>query len=193
MGKAKSVFRTNVSYGLLVLIPVGVIFLLLAKMTELLEKITTPLDLPPDIRIVAAMLTGFLLLFIFCFVVGALVRTNIGSWFHERIENRILKQIPGYEIISNILKGFAQKKIAYPAARIRLTAPGAEVLGFVMEKNNDGALTVFVPSAPAVTVGSLYIVDRERVTMLEAGSMEVTNCISQWGIGSSKILAPPDN
>jgi hypothetical protein len=39
-----------------------------------------------------------------------------------------------------------------------------------------------------LTVGSLHVVDRERVTMLEAGSIDVTNCISQWGIGSQKIL-----
>jgi hypothetical protein len=39
-----------------------------------------------------------------------------------------------------------------------------------------------------MTVGSLHVVDRERVTILEAGSMDVTNCISQWGIGSKKIL-----
>jgi hypothetical protein len=45
-----------------------------------------------------------------------------------------------------------------------------------------------VPSVPTLTVGSLHVVDRERVTMLEAGSIDVTNCISQWGIGSRKIL-----
>lgn len=37
-------------------------------------------------------------------------------------------------------------------------------------------------------MGSLHVVDRERVTMLEASSIDVTNCISQWGIGSQKIL-----
>jgi hypothetical protein len=39
-------------------------------------------------------------------------------------------------------------------------------------------------------LGSLHIVDREQVTILEAGSMDVTNCISQWGIGTKKILGP---
>jgi len=35
----------------------------------------------------------------------------------------------------------------------------------------------------------LHVVDRERVTILEAGNMDVTNCISQWGIGSQKIIS----
>jgi len=45
-----------------------------------------------------------------------------------------------------------------------------------------------VPSAPALTVGSLHVVDRDRVTFLEATTVDVANCISQWGIGSDKAL-----
>jgi uncharacterized membrane protein len=100
----------------------------------------------------------------------------------------VLKQIPGYEIISNALKGFAEKKTAYRAALVRLYGPGTGVLGFVMEENDNGSVTVFVPAVPALTLGALHVVDRERVTMLEAGSIDVTNCISQWGIGSRKIV-----
>ncbi len=129
-----------------------------------------------------------LLVLILCFVVGVFVRTRLGSWSLERFERTILKQIPGYEIISNALKGFAEKKTAYRAALVRLYGPGTGVLGFIMEENDNGSLTVFVPSVPTLTMGSLHVVDRERVTMLEAGSIDVTNCISQWGIGSRKIL-----
>ncbi|MCP4622854.1 MAG: hypothetical protein GY850_04910 [bacterium] len=57
-----------------------------------------------------------------------------------------------------------------------------------MEENDNGSVTIFIPSVPTLTMGSLHIVDRERVTMLEAGSIDITNCISQWGIGSQKIL-----
>ena len=87
-----------------------------------------------------------------------------------------------------MLKGFAEKRTAYPAAIVRLYGPGTAVLGFIMEENENGSLTVFVPSAPALTVGSLHVVDRERVTILEAGGMDITNCISQWGIGLQNIL-----
>jgi uncharacterized membrane protein len=58
----------------------------------------------------------------------------------------------------------------------------------VMKENDNGSLTVFVPSVPTLTAGSLPAVDRERVTMLDAGSIDVTNCISPWGIGPRKIL-----
>jgi uncharacterized membrane protein len=48
---------------------------------------------------------------------------------------------------------------------------------------------VYVPSVPVLTVGNLFVVERERVTRLKAGAKEVADCISQWGLGSDKIVA----
>lgn len=186
--ESKSVFKTNVIYGLLVLVPAAVIFLLLAKIIELLEKTAVAYNLESVTGFFVALMVGLLLLLGLCFVVGALIRTQIGSWSLERLERLVLKQIPGYEIISNVLKGFAEKRTAYPAAMIQLYGEGTSVLGFVMEESDDGTLTVFVPTAPMLTVGSLHLVDRQRVTVLKAGALEVTNCISQWGIGLKKLL-----
>jgi len=188
MKKIKSVFGTNVIYGLLVMVPTGIIVLLLEKVVEILESIAKPLQLQSATSVIGAMILALLMVLLLCFVVGAFVRTRLGAWSFDRFERTILKQIPGYEIISNALKGFVDKKTAYRAALVRLYGPGTGVLGFVMEENNNGSITVFVPSVPALTVGSLHIVDRERVTMLEAGSIDVTTCISKWGIGSQKIL-----
>lgn len=188
MKKSKSVFRTNVIYGLLFLVPTAIIFLLLAKIVEILEKLAVPLNLESNISVIVAIMLGVLLLLLLCFVVGSFVRTRIGSWSLERLERKVLNQIPGYEIISNVLKGFAEKRTVYPAAMVQLYGPGTAVLGFMMEENENGSLTIFVPSAPTLTVGSLHVVDRERVTILEADNMDVTNCISQWGIGSQKII-----
>lgn len=118
-----------------------------------------------------------------------LVRTGFGTWSFERLENKVLKQIPGYQIISRALKGFAAEETAYPKALVHLLGSEAAVLGFVMEENDNGSVTVFVPSSPVITVGTVYIVNRSRVTILEASTMEIADCISQWGIGSRKILS----
>jgi uncharacterized membrane protein len=188
MQKTKSGFRTNVIYGVLVLVPVAVIVLLLAKIVEILESIAEALHLQSATSVVGAIILAVLLVLLVCFIVGAFVRTRLGSWSYDRFERTVLKQIPGYEILSNALKGFAEKKTAYRAALVRLYGPGTGVLGFVMEENDNGSVTVFVPVVPTLTVGGLHVVERERVTLLEAGSIDVTNCISQWGVGSQKVL-----
>jgi len=186
--KPKSSLKTNVIYGLLVLVPAAVIFIILADIIEILKKIADAFNLQSAAGFFAAVILALLLLLILCFIVGALVRTRIGSLSLEKFERLVLKQIPGYEIISNVMKGFAEKKAAYPSAMIQLYGEGTSVLGFIMEENDDGTLTVFVPTAPMLTVGSLHLVDRERVTVLKAGAIEVTTCISQWGIGLKKLL-----
>jgi uncharacterized membrane protein len=182
MGKSKSVFKTNVIYGLIVLVPSAIIVLLLSKIVEILGTMAAFLNLKSAIGVAISIALGVLLLLLFCFVVGAVVRTRIGSLSMEKLEHTVFRQIPGYQIISSILKGFAEKKTAYHAATVRLFGPGTAVFGFIMEKNENGTVTVFVPSAPAMTV------DSDRVTVIEDGAMELTNCVSQWGIGSRKVF-----
>ena len=188
MNKKLALFKTNIIYGVLVILPLAVIFLFLSKIVEILEKIAKPLGLESYFSASLAVIIGFLLLLTVCFFVGVLVRSSIGAWSFERIENKVLKQIPGYQIISRALKGFAAEETAYPKALVRLLGSEAAVFGFVMEENDNGSVTVFVPSSPAITIGGVYIVDRSRVTILESSTMEIVDCLSQWGIGSRKIL-----
>jgi uncharacterized membrane protein len=52
-------------------------------------------------------------------------------------------------------------------------------------------VTVFVPSAPTMAVGMVHVVDKDRVTALKASLSDVSTCISQWGVGSRKLLVRP--
>ena len=44
-------------------------------------------------------------------------------------------------------------------------------------------------ASPALTVGVVHVVKPNLVTRLEASVADVTGCVSQWGIGSRKVLA----
>jgi uncharacterized membrane protein len=46
---------------------------------------------------------------------------------------------------------------------------------------------VFIPSAPAVTLGQIYIIPAERVKLLDCSMTSVVNTITQWGVGASEI------
>ena len=181
-------FRTNLVYGIMVIVPLGVPVLLIAKVVGILQTIALSLKLESAVSAGFAIMIALLLLLLDCLGIGTMVRTKIGTWSFEKLEQAILRRVPGYEFLGNILKGFAQEKDAYPAVMVRLHGPGSAVFGLMMEENQNGVLTVFLPSAPAVTVGSLHVVERDRVTFLEASTPDVINSISQWGIGSRKIL-----
>ena len=188
MKKSKNWFKTNIVYGLIVLVPVAVLIALIAKLVEILEKISVSLNLDSALGAGVAVVIAFLLLLLVCLGIGTVVRTKIGTLSFEKLEKTFLQRVPGYDLIGNVLKGFAKDKDAYPAVMVCLHGPGSAVFGLLMEEHENGVLTVFLPSAPALTVGSLHVVERDRVTFLEANTVDVANCISQWGIGSEKAL-----
>ena len=188
MKKSKSWFKTNLAYGLMIVVPLAVLVLLLAKLAELLQGVAASMRLESTLGAGLAVVIAFMVLLVVCLTLGAIVRTRIGTWSFERIERMILQRVPGYELIGNILKGFVMQKDAYPAVLVQLHGPGTAVFGLVMEEHANGVLTVFLPSAPALTVGSLHVVERDRVTFIDASTVDVANCISQWGIGSQKVL-----
>jgi uncharacterized membrane protein len=66
---------------------------------------------------------------------------------------------------------------------------GLLALGFVMEVHDNDTITVFVPSTPTVSIGSVYVVASDQVTILDdISAMDFVDSISKWGIGSSRIL-----
>lgn len=184
--------KTNVIYGLIAIIPVAIVILLLAKVVEVLKGIGEPiaerLDMAPIVAALVAVVAAVAVILVACFVIGAAVRTRVGAWSFEKVEKAILSRVPGYDLIQNVLSGFAEKRAAYPAALVTLFGPGTAVFGLVMEDNGDGTVTVFIPSAPTLTVGAVHVVDRDRVRVLDCGLMSVTDCVSQWGVGSAKVL-----
>ncbi len=192
MEKEPPTIKANVIYGLIVLVPLAVIALLVAQIVSVLDKFAKQLGLDTVWGVMLAIALVLLALIILCYALGALVRTKIGSGSFEKLESKLLKQIPGYQLIKNLLTGFVEMKAAYPAALVQLNGPGTAVLGFIMENHPNGMATVFVPMSPMVSMGNVYLVESDRVTLLDANALEVTGCISQWGIGSQEVLGNLD-
>jgi uncharacterized membrane protein len=180
----------TVVYGLIVIVPIGVVFLLLVKLTEILEKIAAPLGLESNfgaaIALVIAIVVAILFVLLLSWFVGTVMRRFIS---YQKFETTFLNQVPGYQIVASIAKGFVKGEASYPPALIEIHGPGTGVMGFVMEEHANDLFTVYIPSVPVPTVGNVYIVKRERLTLLEARGTDITDCISQWGIGSKKIVA----
>jgi uncharacterized membrane protein len=180
--------KTNITYGLIVLVPVAIVLLLLAKIVEILEAVGEPLGLKSLVSSALAIALGLLFLLALCYVVGALVRSQAGLLSFASIENKLLSKMPGYEVVGNVLKGFAEDQESLLPVLLNRYGAGTSVFGLIMEENDDGRLTVFVPASPALTVGVVHVVDPDRVERLAAGVADVTGCVSQWGIGSNKVL-----
>ncbi len=191
--------RTNIIYGAIALMPVAVLVYILIKLFGFLKKLSEPLA--PYLGTNPYFGTGLLIvatvfaLLGLCYLFGALINTQIGAVVFEKVKSLMSENIPGYEIIANLLSGIAGDKMSFPPALITLTAPGTAVLGFVMEDEGDPYLTIYVPSAPVMTVGAIHVVERSRVKLIEGSSMDAANCVTQWGLGLKDFrgaIAPPN-
>ena len=63
-----------------------------------------------------------------------------------------------------------------------------EALAFVMEELADGRFVVFVPGSPKPSNGTVYVVPRESVHLIDATHFQLASCISNWGAGTKKML-----
>lgn len=180
----------TVVYGLFIIVPAAILFLLLVKLTEILEKLAEPLGMESSlgaaIALAIAIVAAIAVIVLFSWIIGSIMRRVVS---YEKFESTVLNEIPGYQIVANVARGFSAGEASYIPVLVELHGPGAAVMGFVMEEHADGRATVYVPSAPVLTVGSIFVVDRERITPLQAGAGEVADCISKWGTGSVNILA----
>jgi uncharacterized membrane protein len=184
----------TVIYGMFIIVPAAILFLLLVKMTEILEQITVPLGMKSSFGAAAALLiivvVAVAVILLISWIIGAIMRRVVSF---ETIESTVLNEIPGYQIIATIARGFSEGETSYAPALIELQGPGAAALGFIMEEHADGRATVYIPTAPVLTMGNIYIVDDERITRLQSGAREAADCISKWGIGTENAVAGSAN
>lgn len=181
-------FITNIVTGVIALVPLAIVGLLALEVFRLLGEVAKPLALESRALAALVVIAGAVGLVAICYLVGSLVRTRIGASAFGTMERRYLKRLPGYEPIASILRGFAQKSEGYRPALVSLFGPGTAVFALVIEENADGSVTVFVPSAPTMAVGTVQVVAADRVRPLDASVSDLSGCVSQWGIGSRKLV-----
>ena len=188
MPEKRNSFKTNFIYGAIVLIPVSIIIVVVVQLFEFLDQVANELALKSALDAGVTMLIVIFLLLLICYLIGAFIQTQLGTWSFERLENRVLKQVPLYKVISGILKGYAAQEKKHQPALIQTGMPGTSQMGIVIEENDNDTITVFIPSIPMLTVGTLFVVERSRVKHLDVGYLEYLECLGEWGVGSKKLL-----
>ncbi|HWV16078.1 MAG TPA: DUF502 domain-containing protein [Cellvibrio sp.] len=140
---------------------------------------------------------GLIVLLLGCFLIGLLVKTNIGQWLHDLMDEVLGKILPGYhtinKLVSQLLGGEGNASVlkgdvcrAYIMGR---TVP-TSVTGIITSKHENGDCTVYVPTAPFLTSGMVYHLGAESVEVLPHVTVEAAmRTVIACGGGSQTILA----
>lgn len=175
--------------GLLVLAPIFLTGLLIAKGFESVASVVKPLRVALPHWIPNEEALSVLLLLTLCFLVGLAVRTGLGRWMQQTLDTNLLSRIPGYTQIRDLalqVAGDTQQKAWKPAL---VQFDDGLVQAFLVEECSDELVTVFVPAIPSVLTGEVFIVDRQRVHLLDVPFATALKSISHWGAGTKELVA----
>ena len=185
--------KTTALGGLFVLLPILLLYLLLAELLQLVVALATPIaDLFPKEtfdRFNAPVLVALVLIVGVSFLFGLTLRSvklrQIGIW----LERTMLGRLPLYGAVKSLSRGLAgaEQDTAFRPAVLN-SADGEREIVYVIEDHGDGQVTVLIPWAPASFAGSVKIVRRDRIEMLDARLGDVSRALSHWGVGVHELL-----
>ena len=179
--------------GVLFLIPLLLTVVILRQVIGLLARVLRPLaQLIPTEKlagVVVADILAIAMIVLMCVGLGLFVGTRWGRWTATKLERGVLGKMPGYSLLKSATHSMtgieASSDVHAALARIE----DAWVPAFVMGHHvRSGLLTVFVPSSPTPTGGSIYFLPPDRVIMLNIPVSKVVSCIMKLGVNSSELL-----
>jgi len=185
--------KTTAMGGLFVLLPILLLYLLISEALDLIVAVATPIaDLFPKgtfEKVEFPVIVGLILILGVSFLIGLGLRSVKGRRLGQWIERTVLGRLPAYHALKSLTTGFAEagKEGAFRAA-VLTSSDGDRELVYVIEDHDDGHATVLVPWAPAAFAGSVKIVDRKRVELLDANLGDVSKVLSHWGVGALELV-----
>jgi uncharacterized membrane protein len=187
MKSLAELIKTTLIGGLLVVLPIYLSVLLLAKTVGGLLSLLSPVTaaIPADARF--RQVIAILIMIAICLVVGLLVRTTLGRRVKTAFERSVLEKIPGYTLLRGLTKRVSgdQSDVAFRPALVELE--DALSPAFIIEELEDGRYTVLVPSVPTPAAGALFILPRERVHPVDVPFTQAVKVISKWGLGAGAM------
>jgi uncharacterized membrane protein len=193
MKKITEFFKTSLSGGFFVLMPLVMFYLLVDEMIELLVALATPIaDLFPRGLFENIELPGVIALILLLgasFLFGLALRSKTlrqtGLW----IERAILGKLPIYNAVKRLSRGLIGAKedgVFKPA--ILHSENGVREIVYLIEEDGKGQVTVLVPWAPASFAGSLKILSRDRIELLASNLGDTSRVLGHWGVGTFELL-----
>jgi uncharacterized membrane protein len=184
------IWKTTI-IGVLFIAPLLLALVLVREAIHVIAKVLGPiadhLPISPAFGLAKPEMAAAILLVVVVFVAGLISQTSIGANLQNTMEQLILRKMPGYTLFKSIVEGTAG--VGGGELRVVLAnLDDAWLIGFIIEQHADGLLTVFVPSAPTPTAGSIYFLTERQVKRLDVSVSAAVKCIRQLGVGSRELL-----
>ena len=194
MSRFKNFILTTLIGGIAVVLPAALSAFLLKWLFKVVIGIVRPITMlvfaKSNIQVIFADTIVIAIILIACFVVGMIVKTRIGYFIQESLDDYILKFVPGYSIIKDtILQFLGKKKFPFsPVVLVRAFENDTLMTGFITDEHPDDQCTVFVPTGPNVTTGFVFHLSRDNVYPVNVSADQAIRTVISCGVGSEKLI-----
>ena len=202
MKRLRSFVSITLLGGFMVILPMAILILFAEWLFGFVSQVVKPLSdwvatWTPSITFMADFI-GVVVLLLGCFLIGLLVKTNIGQWLHDLMDDVLGKILPGYhtinKLVSQLLGGEGNASVLKGdvcRAYIMGRQVDTSVTGIITAKHENGGFTVYVPTAPFLTSGMIYHLGAESVDVLPHVTVEAAmRTVIACGSGSQMIIKP---
>lgn len=192
--KLLKILKTMLTGGIFFLVPLILFLYIVEKLANFTQRLIHPL-LKNFVHLQVAGIAlqdiaGIALLLLICLIAGLLATTGplrkLASW----LENTFLIYLPGYAITRNLTAEIMKAKDKADVRVILVKSDSGWQPAFLMEGPAPGHSysTVFIPRAPDVHSGSIFLVDAAHIVPTNVGVKEALKCIRQGGIDAGKVF-----
>jgi len=185
--------KTTVIGGVFFLIPLAIVILLVGKLVGVMKGVASSLSplLAVDNPIGTIMLNLLALLVIlgFCFLAGLAAQGVTAKKIVGKLDAILLAALPGYAFV----KGFADNmrrsdEMSESFMPVAVHFDDYSQLAFEIEREPNGKVAVYLPSAPNPWSGTVVYVTNDRVKRLSISLSEALKNIRMLGKGTSAVI-----
>jgi uncharacterized membrane protein len=179
--------------GLVILLPVVLVFLAIKEILAMLVGIATPIaDLFPEgtfdhikeTEIIAVLLIAGLAIFL-----GVISKLKAGRAIGRGIEKYTLNKVPMYRMLKSLVGAFLdlETEESFKPALLENASGDLEPV-YIIEDRGRPRVVVLIPWAPTAFAGSVKLVQRDRVHRMDVSLDEFSLSLTHLGTGMSELL-----
>ena len=186
-------FKSSFLTGLLILLPLLLLFLVFKELVELLVTVATPIaDLFPvgtfDTEHQTELLAA-LLIICTALIIGILAKIPASRAAGRYIGERTVEKLPFYRMLNTVASAFlnTNESTSFKPALIREDS-GDMTPAYIVEDQGRPRIVVLLPWSPMAFSGAIKLVPRERVQELPLTLDKFSLSLSNYGLGLLEIL-----
>ena len=193
MKQILSFLKTTATGGVLVLVPLLIMYIMMTELLDITVDIATSVtSVFPDNflgELDEHMVVAFMLLFSAAFLMGLTLRSSLLRRLGRKIEEATLGRLTIYVAIKRLSLGLlgGVDGNAFQTGLVTVSE-GVRQLAYIVEDHGEGLLTVFIPISPVGLTGSIWLLDESKVERLPISVGAASQVVGQMGVGLQNEL-----